>query len=297
MIRRLCIIGVGLIGGSLARALRAAGYVEQIVGASRSAEHLQKAVDLGVIDSFDTDLSRAVEDADLVFVSVPLGAMGGVFEAIGPALKSGAVVTDGGSAKASVVADVEQVFGELPAWFVPGHPIAGTEQSGVEASFAGLYRGRRVILTPTAQTDPNALKQVRAMWEAAGAVVDEMEVEHHDEVLAATSHLPHMLAFALVESLARMSRQREIFEREIFEYAAGGFRDFTRIASSDPVMWRDICMANRDALLGMLEKFSRDLDDLSTAIRDRDAGRILQVFQDAKSERDKFTGETGKDAG
>ncbi len=285
MIERLCIIGVGLIGGSLARALREAAYVKEIVGSSRSAENLQRAVDLGVIDRYDTAPSRAVEGADLVFVSVPLGAMATVFASIKDALAEGAVVTDGGSAKASVVEDVKKAVGRLPAWFVAGHPIAGTEQSGVEASFPDLYKGRRVILTPSVETDVEAVKKVRAMWEAAGASVNEMDVAHHDEVLAATSHLPHMLAFALVESLARMSEQREIFE-----YAAGGFRDFTRIASSDPVMWRDICLANRDALLVMVERFKNDLDDLTAAIRIQDAHKVLEIFQDAKAARDAFAG-------
>ena len=285
MIERLCIIGVGLIGGSLARALREAAYVKEIVGSSRSAEHLQKAVELGVIDRYDTDLRKAVQGADMVFVSVPLGAMAAVFGSIKDSLDEAAVVTDGGSAKASVIADVRQALGSIPGWFVAGHPIAGTERSGVEASFAELYTGRRVILTPTAETQPGAVKKVRAMWEAAGASVNEMSVEHHDEVLAATSHLPHMLAFALVESLARMSEKREIFE-----YAAGGFRDFTRIASSDPVMWRDICLANRDALLAVVENFRNDLDDLTHAIRAQDTGRILKIFQDAKAARDAFAG-------
>ena len=283
MIRRLCVIGVGLIGGSLARALRAAGQVDEIVGSSRNAAHLQRAVDLGVIDRFDTDPVAAVQGADMVFVSVPLGAMSAVFAAIKDSLDAGAVVTDAGSAKSCVVADVRRAVGEMPPWFVPGHPIAGTEQSGVEASFAQLYQGRRVILTPVQETDSAALARVRAMWEAAGAVVNEMDVAHHDEVLAATSHLPHVLAFALVESLARMSEQREIFE-----YAAGGFRDFTRIASSDPVMWRDICLANAEAILAMIDRFEEDIAALAAAIRDHDGDRLLAIFQDAKAARDAF---------
>ena len=283
MIERLCVIGVGLIGGSLARALREAKFVKEITGASRNPEHLQKALELGVIDRYDTDLSGAVEGADMVFVSVPLGAMGTVFKSIKDTLGVDTVVTDAGSAKASVVEAVKAATGVIPDWFVPGHPIAGTEQSGVEASFPDLYKGRRVILTPTEETSAAAILKVRAMWEAVGAVVNEMGVEHHDEVLAATSHLPHMLAFALVESLARMSEQREIFE-----YAAGGFRDFTRIASSDPVMWRDICVANRDALVAMLKTFRGDLDDLAAAIEDRNESKILKIFQDAKSARDAF---------
>ena len=283
MIERLCVIGVGLIGGSLARALRAAGQVREIVGCSRSAAHLQRAVDLGVIDRFDTDPARAVRGADMVFVSVRWVPWRGVFTAIGHSLDDNAVVTDGGSAKSSVVADVCRALGATPPWFVPGHPIAGTEQSGVEASFPELYRGRRVILTPLPETDSEAVGRVRAMWEAAGAVVRQMDVVHHDEVLAATSHLPHVLAFALVESLARMSEQREIFE-----YAASGFRDFTRIASSDPVMWRDICLANRDAILAMIDRFELDIAALAAAIHARDGERLLAIFQDAKAARDAF---------
>jgi len=285
VIRRLCVIGVGLIGGSLARALREAGYVQEVIGSSRNAEHLQRAVELGVIDRFDTDPASAVRGADMVFVSVPLGAMGGVFASIKDSLSENAVVTDGGSAKSSVVADVRRAVGEVPAWFVPGHPIAGTEQSGVDAAFAGLYQGRRVILTPLQETSREAVVRVRAMWEAAGALVNEMEAAHHDEVLAATSHLPHILAFALVESLARMSEQREIFE-----YAAGGFRDFTRIASSDPVMWRDICLANGDAILSMVARFEDDVAVLAKAIREHDAEQLLAIFKAAKSARDTFAG-------
>ncbi len=289
MIKRLCIIGVGLIGGSLARALREAGHVGEIVGSSRREAHLQEAVDLGVIDRFDTDPARAVEGADMVFVSVPLGAMRQVFKAVANSLIPGAVVTDGGSAKASVVQDISAAAGGIPDWFVPGHPIAGTEYSGVAASFATLYKDRRVILTPLEQTLPEATARVRAMWEAAGARVNEMSVTHHDEVLAATSHLPHMLAFSLVESLARLAEQREIFE-----YAAGGFRDFTRIASSDPTMWRDICLANRDALLTMLDRFSDDMEALRTAVDARDGDTLLRIFSEAKAVRDAFSGPAEK---
>jgi prephenate dehydrogenase len=221
----------------------------------------------------------------MVLVAVPLGAMRQVFGAIRDALDEDAVFTDAGSAKLSVIEDVKAVFGGVPKCFVPGHPIAGTENSGVEASFAELYRNRRVILTPVAETDARATQRVRTLWETAGAIVSEMDPVHHDEVLAATSHLPHLLAFALVESLARLSDQREIFE-----YAAGGFRDFTRIASSDPVMWRDICLANRPALLAMMERFSTDLDGLRQAIDTRDGERILAVFQAAKAARDGFKG-------
>ena len=283
MIRRLCIVGVGLIGGSLARALRAADYCTEIVGTSRNAQHLQTAVDLGVIDRFDTDPAAAVAGADMVVVCVPLGAMEKVFAALRPALVPDAVVTDAGSAKASVVEAARRAFGKVPPRLVPGHPIAGTEQSGVEASFAELYRGRRVILTPLAETDETAVAEVRAMWEAAGAEVDTLSVEQHDRVLAATSHLPHLLAYALVDSLARMGEHDEIFR-----YAAGGFRDFSRIAASDPVMWRDICLANREAVLEMMDGFIKDFDLLARAIRDGDGDALLEVFRRAKTERDRY---------
>ena len=284
MIRRLCIIGVGLIGGSLARALRKAHVVGEIVGSGRRSEHLQQAVDLGVIDRFDTDAAKAVQGADMVVVCVPLGAMEQVFTTILPALAADAVVTDAGSAKASVVKAARAGFGKLPVWFVPGHPIAGTEKSGVAASFAELYQGRRVILTPLENTDPAATAKVQAMWEAAGAQVQCMDVEHHDDVLAATSHLPHVLAFQMVDTLARMSD-----EDEIFRYAAGGFRDFTRIASSDPVMWRDICLANDRAVLKMLERYSSDLDRLADAIRTGDGAELERVFRNAKAARDRHS--------
>jgi len=283
MIERLCIIGTGLIGGSLARALRAAGYCRGITGCGRNVQHLQQAVELGVIDRYDTDPAAAVAGADMIVVCVPLGAMQDVFAAVRGHLASGAVLTDAGSAKGSVVRAARAAFGEVPAWFVPGHPIAGTEQSGVGASFAELYQGRRVILTPLPDTDASATARVRDMWSAAGAQVTEMSVAHHDEVLAATSHLPHVLAFTLVESLARLQDKQEIFE-----YAAGGFRDFTRIASSDPVMWRDICLANGAAIQEMIERFIADLLALDQAVAEHDGERLMQIFGDAKAARDRF---------
>lgn len=287
MIRRLCVIGVGLIGGSLARALRVAGAVDEVVGASRRAGHLQKAVELGVIDRFETDVGRAVEGADMVVVCVPLGAMAGVFRSLRGRLAPDAVVTDAGSAKRCVLDDAVEVFGEVPPWLVPGHPIAGTERSGVEASFETLYQGRRVILTPGDGTDATALARVRAMWEAAGAEVSEMDSTHHDEVLAATSHLPHVLAYTLVDVLGRMEERAEVFR-----YAAGGFRDFTRIASSDPRMWRDICIANADAINTVLEQFDADLKVLIDAVHRGDGEYIMEVFGRAKGLRDRYTDES-----
>jgi prephenate dehydrogenase len=288
VIERLAIIGVGLIGGSLARALRAAGEVDEVIGCGRSAENLELAFDLGVIDGCTRDPAVAVKDADVVLIAVPLGAMRPVFESIANALGPDAVVTDAGSVKGSVVADAASVFGEVPKRLVPGHPIAGTERSGVAASFPELYHNRRVILTPLPQTDADAVERVRAMWEAAGAEVTEMDVAHHDQVLAATSHLPHMLAFGLVDSLARMQDNDEIFR-----YAAGGFRDFTRIASSNPVMWRDICIANAEALSEVLARFGEEVTELAEAIRQRDADHLLAIFTRAKAARDRFVDGAG----
>ncbi|MBK1722226.1 prephenate dehydrogenase [Thiocystis violacea] len=283
MIERLAIIGVGLIGGSLARALRAAGEVGEIVGCGRSLGNLERAQALGVIDRFRQDPGEAVSGADMVFLAVPLGAMRGAMAALKGHLDPSAVITDGGSVKGSVVADAAATFGRIPPRLVPGHPIAGTECSGVEASFAELYESRRVILTPLPETDPDALGLVTRMWEACGAEVTSMSVGHHDEVLAATSHLPHMLAFGLVDALARM-REND----EIFRYAAGGFRDFTRIASSNPVMWRDICIANREALSAMLARFGVEMTDLAESIRRADSEHLLEIFERAKAARDRY---------
>ncbi len=283
MIDRLAVIGVGLIGGSLARALRAAGQVGEIIGCGRSRENLELAVELGVIDRYEEDPALAVRDADLIFLAVPMGAMRELFRQIAPARRADAVITDGGSVKSSVVADARAACGQMPAWFVPGHPIAGTERSGVGASFPELFRQRRVILTPAPETDPEATARVRAMWQITGAEVTEMTVAHHDEVLAATSHLPHMLAFGLVDALTRMDCRDEIFR-----YAAGGFRDFTRIASSNPVMWRDICLANRESLSAMLARFSTEMSDLAASIRDADGDHLLEIFARAKAARDAF---------
>ncbi len=284
-IDRLVILGVGLIGGSLALALKRAAAVTQVVGWSRREQTLLKALELGVIDQAETEISKAMQGADLVVAAVPVGAMEALFKRIAPHLEEQTIITDAGSTKGSVVEAARRAFGRLPPGFVPGHPIAGIEQSGVEAAFADLYQGRRVILTPTPESDYTAVARVRAMWEQCGAKVMEMDVAHHDEVLAATSHLPHLLAYSLVDTLARMDESEEIFQ-----FAAGGFRDFTRIASSDPQMWHDICLANRDALLVMLERFSGDLTQLTEAVRNGDGEYLKQAFLRAKQARDRFCG-------
>lgn len=288
-IKKLAIIGVGLIGGSLAIALREAGKVGYIVGCGRGKANLEKAVELGVIDDFTHDVAEAVTDADLVFVAVPLGAMKTVFENMQGHLKADAIVTDGGSAKACVIQDWVDVFGN-DRQFVAGHPIAGTENSGVEAALPDLYQNRRVILTPTDTVDPKAVEQVESLWHTCGSEVTKMSVELHDQVLAATSHLPHVLAFGLVDTLDKLETHDEIFK-----YAAGGFRDFSRIASSNPVMWRDICLANSEALTPVLDSFIEDLQNLSSLIKSQDGDALLEVFQDAKQARDSYIDGIKKD--
>lgn len=286
MIDRLCIVGVGLMGGSLAKDLRHLGLCGEIIGCSRKREHLARARELGIIDAYHLDPAKAVEGADLVVLAVPLGAMAAVLAAMGPGLASDAVLTDVGSAKCSVIEAARSAFGTVPENFVPAHPIAGTEHSGVEAALQGLFQGCRVILTPTAQTRPEAVNRVRDMWQAVGAEVLEMDPAHHDQVLAATSHLPHMLAYTLVNMLGQMEERVEMFR-----YAAGGFRDFTRIASSDPQMWHDICIANRDALVDALEQFQADLGVAVAAIRDGDGKTVKEIFTRAKALRDRYAGE------
>jgi len=283
MIKRLTIIGVGLIGGSLARALKAAGACGEVVGYGRSTESLQKGLELGVIDRAETDIAAAMKGADMVVLGVPVGTMATVLEQLKPHLEAQTILTDVGSTKGSVVAAAEQVFGSLPPRFIPGHPIAGTEKSGVAASFAELYQNRRVILTPGPDSDTTAVETVRWMWQQTGAEVIAMSVQHHDEVLAATSHLPHMLAFTLVDTLARLEDHDDIFR-----FAAGGFRDFTRIASSNPQMWHDICLNNRDALLKMLRRYSDELQTLAIAIEQGDSVTLLETFERAKAARDAY---------
>ncbi|MDH5471256.1 MAG: prephenate dehydrogenase/arogenate dehydrogenase family protein [Gammaproteobacteria bacterium] len=283
MINRLCIIGTGLIGGSLALALKKSGYCSHIVGAGRNEKHLKKAVQLGVIDSYETDYATAVRDADIVVVAVPLGSMQEVFEQIKPYLSPRTLVTDAGSAKISVINAARHVFTDVNK-FIPGHPIAGIEKSGVESAFDSLFQNRKVILTPLEENEENDIEIIKAMWQATGAEVDLMAADHHDLILAGTSHLPHVLAFALVDCLNNVDDVDEIFR-----FAAGGFRDFTRIASSDPVMWRDICLGNSSAILTMMEKYQEEICILKDAIRLEDSNALLDIFTRAKQARDRFS--------
>lgn len=284
MTERVVIAGVGLIGGSFGLALRAAGFGGELVGLGRDPARLDAALECGAIDRAETETAAATAGADVILLAVPMGAMTSVLAAIAPALGAETIVTDAGSVKGSFVTDAQRILGSL-ARVVPGHPIAGTERSGVDAAFAELYRGRRVILTPTEETEPEATGTVERLWSLTGANVERLPVEAHDRLLAATSHLPHMLAFGLVDALARGDDPDAVFR-----YAAGGFRDFTRIASSDPVMWRDICLANRNALLEALEAYRDDLEQLTAEVRDGDGDGLLSRFRRAKAARDRFCG-------
>ena len=284
VIGRLAVIGLGLIGGSFAKGLRASGLCREVVGCDPDPVTQRQAVSLGVVDSMAPDLPSAVQGADMILLAVPVLAMRSVLQQLAALELNGAVVTDAGSTKTAVVDAVREAYGEVPAWFVPGHPIAGSERSGVEAADADLFRRHKVILTPLDNTDPAALGRVRRAWQALGADVEDMPLEDHDEVLAATSHLPHLLAFSLVDTLASRSENLHIFR-----YAAGGFRDFTRIAASDPVMWRDVFLANRDAVLRSLDTFTRDLSRLRAAVEEGDANTLLGVFTRAQVAREHFS--------
>ncbi|WP_413038410.1 prephenate dehydrogenase/arogenate dehydrogenase family protein [Pseudomonas coronafaciens] len=276
-------VGLGLIGGSFAKGVRESGLCREVVGVDLDPRSRELAVELGVVDRCEADLALACCGADVIQLAVPILAMEKLLALLAPLDLGGAILTDVGSAKGNVVRAARQAFGQMPSRFVPGHPIAGSEQSGVEASNAALFRRHKVILTPLAETDPHAVAVVDQLWSALGADVEHMQVERHDEVLAATSHLPHLLAFGLVDSLAKRNENLEIFR-----YAAGGFRDFTRIAGSDPTMWHDIFMANREAVLRTLDTFRSDLDALRDAVDAGDGPQLLDVFTRARAAREHF---------
>ena len=279
LISKIAIVGVGLIGGSFALALRGAGQVEEIIGVGRSRANLDRAKARGVIDR-DANLGDAVQGVDLVFLSMPVGATSGVLDAIAPRLAPGTVVTDAGSTKRDIVDAARAALGESFPRFVPGHPIAGAEQSGVEAARADLFVDKRVVLTPVADTNAQAAEAVRSLWRACGAEVHEMAPQAHDAVFAAVSHLPHLLAYALVHDVATHEAADLLFD-----YAASGFRDFTRIASSHPEMWRDICMANRPALLAELGRFESVLAEARRMLEAQDAVGLERLFDGARRAR------------
>ncbi len=288
---RVTFVGIGLIGSSLARVMRRDGLAGHISVSARSYATLDKAKALGLADSVTTDIRQAVENADLVMLCTPLGAYAGIAEAMAPGLKADAIVSDVGSVKRSVINDVGP---HLPAGvhLVPGHPIAGTEHSGPEAGFAELFEGRFCVLTPEAHTDPAATERIAALWRRAGMTVEIMNAAHHDLVLAITSHLPHLIAYTIVSTATDLE---DHLKGEVIKFSAGGFRDFTRIAASDPVMWRDVFLTNREAILEVLGRFSEDLTALQRAIRWGEGDTLETLFRRTREIR-RGVIEAGQDA-
>ena len=279
-IGKLVIIGVGLIGGSFALAMKRAGLVGQVVGVGRSLDNLNRAIELGVIDAASQDPAQAVAGADLVMVATPVGQMGRVFDAIAPVLPAQAIVTDAGSTKGDVAQLMRAHLPEHLAYCVPAHPIAGSDRSGAAAAQYGLFEQRRVVLTPLDATLPEAAEAVGQWWQASGARVFSMRADEHDAVFASVSHLPHLLAFAYVEMVANKTDAARCFD-----FAATGFKDFTRIAGSHPEMWRDISLANRDALLADLRAYQAGLAQLTQWVEAGDGAALEQMFQHASKAR------------
>lgn len=282
-IDKLVVCGVGLIGGSVALALRRARLVNRIVGVGRRPEPLATARQLGVIDEIATDWADALNGASMVLLAMPVGQMDAVAAAIAPHLAPGTIVTDAGSTKRDVIEAIYRHLGAHLATVVPAHPIAGAEKSGPAAAQAELYRGRKVVVTPLPENTPEAVARVRDMWAACGAVLHEMSPQEHDRVFAAVSHLPHLLAFGLVHDLAGRANAEQLFS-----YAASGFRDFTRVAGSHPEMWRDICLANRHSLLAELDAYLSELAYLRALLLDGNGPSLEAVFADASRARNEW---------
>ena len=281
-LNKLVIIGVGLIGGSFALALRKAGAVRHVTGVGRSRENMQRALEQGVIDEIAEDMASALHNADCVLLAMPVGQTEQIMAQIAPHLQTDTILTDAGSTKQDVVSAARNHLGSNLKNFVPGHPIAGAEHSGVLAAQPDLYTGKHVILTPIEETSIDAVKKTTALWQACGAKVSQMQVAEHDEVLAATSHLPHVLAFALMNHLHRSTDNPE----NLLCFAGSGFRDFTRIASSSPEMWRDICLANRKALLKQMAAYQDELSALQAILEDGDGEALEKLFSQARGMRE-----------
>jgi cyclohexadieny/prephenate dehydrogenase len=281
MFERIALIGIGLIGSSLARVIRREGLAGEIVISTRSAATLARAEELSLGDRYLSSAADAVKDADLVIVSVPVGASGAVAAEIASSLKPGAILTDVGSTKASVISQMQP---HVPqgVHFIPGHPIAGTERSGPDAGFAELFQNRWCILTPLAGADEAAVAKLAAFWTACGSNIDKMDPQHHDMVLAIVSHLPHIIAYNIVGTADDLEA---VTKSEVIKYSASGFRDFTRLAASDPTMWRDVCLHNKDAILEMLARFSEDLASLQRAIRWGDGDKLFEMFTHTRAVR------------
>ena len=286
-IRKLVVVGIGLIGGSFAAGLKNRGVCEEVIGISRNPDQAKQAVELGVVDRAFTSLDEIateLTDEDVIFIAVPTLSVEKVLLDIHRCVTAKVTITDGASVKGNVFIAAQKIFGQMPSEFVLGHPIAGSEKSGVTAANPNLYENHRVILTPVESTSAQHLLRVTQLWEILGAEVLTMTVEDHDDVLAATSHLPHAIAYSLVDTLAH-----DIANPNIFRYAAGGFRDFTRIASSDPVMWHDIMKANKAAILRSLDLFTDNLQRMRSSIEKEDSDYLLEVFSRAKEARDEYT--------
>ena len=282
--KKVVIFGVGLIGGSFALALRRANVVGEVVGFGRSQTTLEQARSLGIIDRIGVDWAAEVNDADLVLLATPVGQMAELMARIAPHLGTQTLVTDGGSTKSDVVAAAYANLGDKVAQFVPAHPIAGAELSGAAAAKADLYVGKKVVLTPIYENSKESIAYVKSAWQECGAVVSELTAQQHDEVFAAVSHLPHLLSFALVHDLARRDNRDQLLS-----FAASGFRDFTRIAASSPEMWRDICLANRDALLDELGSYMEELETIHEALAEGDAEKLQEIFSLAREVRGNWT--------
>ncbi|MHC1547841.1 prephenate/arogenate dehydrogenase family protein [Phyllobacterium sp. K27] len=277
----IALIGIGLIGSSLARVIKRQGLADHVIISTRSESTLARAKELGLGDAYTLDSAQAVENADLVVVSVPVGSSGAVAKQIAASLKPGAIITDVGSTKSSVIAQMQP---ELPAnvHFIPGHPLAGTEYSGPDAGFADLFINRWCILTPLEGTDVEAVEKLKTFWEACGSRLDTMDPAHHDRVLAIVSHLPHLIAYNIVGTASDLE---EVTNSEVIKYSASGFRDFTRLAASDPTMWRDVCLHNKDAILEMLARFSEDLASLQRSVRWGDGDALFDLFTRTRAVR------------
>ena len=289
---RVALIGIGLIGSSLSHAIRRGGLAKSIVGNARSAETRATALQLGLVTEVFASAAEAARDADLVIMCAPVGVCGALAKEMQGALQPGAILTDVGSVKAAIVRDCEP-FIPKGVHFIPAHPVAGTENSGPESGFAELFDNRWCLLTPAYGTEPAAVEKLKAFWEACGSHVEIMTAEHHDLVLAITSHLPHLIAFNIVNSAAHLER---VTDSEVIKFSAGGFRDFTRIAASDPTMWRDVFLNNKDAVLEMLGRFSEDLTMLQRAIRFGDGDTLFKLFSDARTIR-RGVVQAGQDSG
>lgn len=278
---RITLVGIGLIGSSVAHMVRQKGLAGHIAVTSRSQESLDTACRLGIADSVTLDQCEAVTGADLVMICSPVSTYEAIIETISPGLKTGAIVTDVGSVKSAVVRDISPHIPD-DVHLVPAHPVAGTEHSGPEAGFATLFEGRWCVITPTKDADQAAVDKVAALWQAAGSDVEFMDPDHHDQVMAMTSHLPHLIAYTIVGTATDLEKS---LMNEVIKYSAGGFRDFTRIAASDPTMWRDVFLNNKEAVLEMLQRFNEDLTALQRAIRWDEADELFNFFTKTRAIR------------